>query len=355
MSRIVQYSPVIEKKYIRSVTKQLKSGWLGPGETTKKVEEELCKMTGNKYCVATTSGTSALIMAILSLNIPKDKIILLPAYTFIAPHNAAKFLGYKIRLIDVDPNTMCMDYGELLKIYSKHKNSIGAIIFVNHNSYAEGEYSKIVDFCNRYSTPIISDASQALGNIKAFKGTVSVISFSVPKIATCGQGGAVVTNDENIYLELKKIQDHGDDWRKDRIHKNLGVNFKFNDILASYLLPQLKDINKLIFKRDMIFSWYQIYLKKNIVTYGMDSTWMVIYKTKKIQQIIKELEENNIQSVQYYKPISWNPPYYTSELFVNSEKIYQEYLYLPSSLSLTKNQIKRICRIILKIENGQKN
>lgn len=350
MSRFIpQYGPYIKLKYIWSVIKQIYSGWIGSGKACELVEQELCKITNNKYCVSTTSGTTALVMAIKSLNIPKYKKILLPAYTFIAPHNAAKFLGYDIELVDIDKETLCMHRLKLSeKIKELGSDKVGAVIYVTHNG-CYNYLGNIKGICQNYNIPLIEDSSQSLGGKYGFIGDLSIVSFSVPKICTSGQGGAVLTQNKNLYNELKKIQDQGGNWRETKIHQFLGVNFKFNDILAAYLLPQLKNLKQLIKRRDNVFKEYRRYI--NLIDYGYDSTWMAIYQTKYAKEIIMALKKQNIQAVQYYKPINHNPPYKDDNIYPNAEQIYNTCVYLPSSLTLKKRDIKKICTIINEIES----
>jgi perosamine synthetase len=299
--------------------------------------------------VSTTSGTTALMMAIESLNLPKGSTILFPAYTFLAGANAARFMGYKVRLIDVNNKNYCMRFPD-----KKDLKDVSCIMFVNHNGY-DASGPSFYNFCKANKIKLIEDSSQCLGNRFCGKyGDVSVLSFSVPKLVTTGQGGAVLTDDEKLYKKLKEIRDHGDNWRKTRIHEKLGVNFKFNDILASYGLAQLKDFTNIKYKKELISCWYKQFLD----SYGenlnkgllWEVPWMFIYETKKADRIIEELQKSGIQAVKYYRPISDNPPYKTKRKFPVAERLGRELLYLPSSLHLKKREIKKICAIILNVE-----
>ena len=344
MRFIPQYEPCVTLNQAVDVFVQVKSGWVGPGKACVEFEERICDLSEAKYCVATTSGTTALIMAIQSLDLPKGSTIGFPAYTFLAGANAAKFLGYNVELIDIREETLCMNPKKI------DFTKLSALIFVNHNAYV-GEDIKITKMlCDTYKIPMIEDSSQALGMPGAgLTGDIGVFSFSVPKIVTTGQGGAIVTNNFDLARKCKQIRDHGDCWRNSRVHDNLGVNFKFNDILASYGNSQLKDLDNLLQKRKKVFDLYREHIK--IIDHGYESAWMALYKSKKSDTIIRQLTDNNIQSVKYYKPISWNQPYETDVAFPVAEKIYDQLVYLPSSLNLTKKEIKRICKIILEVEN----
>jgi len=350
---IPQYQPLIRRKDAKTVYKTIIKGKLGPGSETILMEEEIKKVTGAKYCVSTTSGTTALIMAIESLNLPKGSTILFPAYTFIAGANAARFMGYKVKLIDVNYNSMCMNPNCI-----KSLKNVSCIIFVDHNgSFGFYERESIRTICDKNNIAMIEDSAQCIGIKNAGrKGDIGIFSFSVPKLITGGQGGALITDNEKIYKKLLQIRDHGDNWRKDRIHKNIGVNFKFNDIQASYILSQLKDINWFLKKRKEIMCCYEydgVPLDNNGLYENDSGPWMAIYKTKKADKIIKELEKNKVQAVQYYRPINDNPPYKTKLEFATAKMLFEECVYLPSSLNLKRRQIKRICNIIKAVEDSE--
>src|SRR3990167_943090 len=356
-TEISQFTPWIRPIYALNTTKTIMSSFIGPGKEVEKFELNILKTIehSNEYCIATTSGTVALIMVIKALELKPGSTILFPAYTFLAGANAAKFLGYNIKLIDIDEDNLCMD-PKLVEKELKEIKNMSAIIYVNHNAYDGGtELGDINDLCIDYNIKLIQDAAQCIDVPIHLYGEMATYSFSVPKIVTTAQGGAVVTKDENIYNKLKQIRDHGDDnWKKTKLHTNLGVNFKFNDILASFGNSQFNHFNEIIKNKDNIFEWYRNHIK--IKDFFQERTWMVIYENSPIiiNKVKEQLKLNNIGSEQYYKPIHWNPPYKTEDSFPIAEKMYERLLYLPSSLTLNKSDVDRICSIIKKveIENG---
>ena len=114
---VPQFEPLIAQSYADDVHEQIMSGWIGPSKATQAFEEKLCEITGAKYCLSTTSGTTALLMALSALDLHPNSTILFPAYTFLAGANAARFLGHKVKLIDVNPETLCMDPNSLQEIF----------------------------------------------------------------------------------------------------------------------------------------------------------------------------------------------------------------------------------------------
>jgi perosamine synthetase len=351
---IPQFEPEVKKRYAKAVYRQIMSTWIGVGPATKAFEDKLKKITKAKHALSCSSGSSAILMAIHALNPPKGSTILFPNYTFIAGANAVKFLGYNVKFIDIKEDTLCMNPDLAEKYIKKNDSNIGigtlsqqasCVIFVNHNCYLGDDRYRIREICNRYKIPMIEDSAQCLGKDTAgLIGDVGIISFSTPKIIGTGQGGAVLTNDPKIADRCDQARDQGAGWRKTKIHEFIGTNFKFNDICASYGLAQLNEIDKIKKKKIKIFNWYREHIK--LLDFDQDFNWMAIYRTKNADKIIEALKENNIQAIKYYKPNSTQPSFQQKDECSVARKMYNELVYLPSSLTLRKKDIDRICKIV---------
>ncbi len=346
---IPQYAPVVRRRDIRAVVKQMKTGWVGPAEMTKQFESLLRLKCFTGYCFSTTSGTTAIMMALYGLDLPSGSTVLFPAYTFLAGANAARLMGFKVRLVDIKADTLCMNPDKI-----RFTKDVSCVMFVRHNGYGGADINKIQKMCQNRSIAFLEDAAQCIERIDPFPlasgADVTTISFSVPKLITTGQGGAVLTENKSIAKRCKEFRDHGSDWRKDRIHRAIGGNFKFNDILAAYGVSQLRDLEEIKKKRDRVFEWYRKHI--GLVDFDYSSTWMVIYRAKHPKELIEALSEHDIQAVQYYKPVNHSLPYKTRRKFPVAEQVARELVYLPSSLNLKKRDIQRICKILLEVENG---
>lgn len=338
---VPQFEPLITQSYADEVHKQIMSGWIGPGKATQSFEETICKITGAKYCLSTTSGTTAILMALSALDLPPESTVLFPSYTFLAGANAAKFLGHKVKLVDIKPETLCMNPNLV--------SEADVVIFVNHNGYVGQDVQRIRDLYE--GTPMIEDSSQCLGMPNGGRiGDMGILSFSVPKLVTTGQGGAVITDDESLYNRCRQIRDHGEDWRKTKIHDHLGVNFKFNDILAAYGLAQLNRLDTLLAERKRIFDTYRECI--DLIDFDYDSTWMVIYETENANEIVDALKKEAIQAVKYYRPLNHNSTFKNNWIYAEAEKIWNTHIYLPSSLVLQEETIHRVCEVIHRIDQS---
>lgn len=356
---IPQYEPWVRRRYIRAVARQLRSGYLGPGGTTAKLETWfLSRSEQGTAAMATTSGTAALMLAIHGLGLPASSTILFPAYTMLAGAHAARALGFKVRLVDINWRTLCMDLDQLMLTLANDQ-SVSAVIFVDHNGYAGDDAHATRNLCDGYRVRLIEDASQALGSYRAgHHGDAVTYSFSVPKLVTGGQGGLVVFRNAEDARRANELQDQGgSSWRSTRIHENLGLNLRYNDIQAAYVLAQLDDYGMLLDRRRQVWRWYTAAGVRDCLSPPtmLQPGWCMLYVHEQAAKLVEWLWNDQIQAAQYYKAVHRNPPFATDESFPVAERAEQSLVYLPSSLTLTYRDVRRVARSIHNFERYFKN
>ena len=362
MQKINWWEPDFSKIDTVMLKDVLSSNFINEGPITKKLENKISKILGCKYCSLTTSGTTAIFLAIKSLGIGLNDEILLPNFTFIATANAIKLSGAKPIFIDCDPETLCIDPK---KIEEKISPNTKAIIPV-HISGRASDMLKIKKISKKYDLKIIEDSAEAFmsknnGKYLGTLGNVGCFSLSPNKIISTGQGGIVVTNNSKIYKAIKRLKDQG---RLERgtggndIHKFEGYNFKFNDILATIGLRQLKEINLRLKKQIMNYKFY----KKNINSpfiklydFDVDShevpLWFdAIYTSKKNKKFFSYLKKNHIPIRKFWYPITSQKVFLENKDYKNTINISKNGFWLPSSFNLSKTQLKHICNIINQYE-----
>jgi perosamine synthetase len=341
---IPQYAPLIEPADCERVRSQVESTFVGSGKVVAEFERAVAAESGIRHCVATTSGTTALMLALLAVaDRSRPKKMLFPAYTFLAGANAARLAGFDVELVDVDPETLCMS-SRLLSEALERVGPVAAVMFVDHNAYVGPRRREIKETCDRFGVPLIEDSAQCFGMQLELVGHVGAYSFSVPKLVTTGQGGCVITNDDDVAAAVRNLIDHGGEWRETRIHRSLGGNFRFNDVLAALGLSQIERLDRLRALRKGVFDSYRARIP--VMDHGMESAWMVMYRTRDAASLAHSLVSRGIQAVQYYRPICHNPPYRTDRDYPEAEAAFREWLYLPSSLSLRPEEIAEICDAI---------
>ncbi len=239
------------------------------GPQTEELEKELCLYTGRKYCVSTSNGTDALLMPLMAKGIGEGDAVFVPAFTFFATAEVASFVGATPVFCDVDEDTFNMDPKSLEKqikrVLEEGKLKPKAVIAVDLFGQP-ADFTEMEPLCKKYGLFLIEDAAQgfggAIGSRKACSfGDVSATSFFPAKALGCyGDGGAVFTDDEEMYRLLVSIRVHGKGSFKYE-NVRIGLNARLDTLQAAILLPKLHEFDKETQHRNWAASRYAELLK----------------------------------------------------------------------------------------------
>ena len=361
MNRIILSKPLIDinntKKLFNTV---LKSTFVNEGKQTKKFEELICKFLNVKYAVTTTSGTTAIFLALKAAGIKNNDHVIVPNITFPATANAVKMAGGVPILVDVDPSNLLINEDALKKIITKKSKFIIPV----HVSGRGKNIKKIIKICKTNSIKVIEDAAEAFGS-KVFGkslgsfGLTGCFSFAPNKIITTGQGGVVVTNNKKIYKKLRVLKDQGrvgpTSGGEDN-YVSLGYNLKFTNLQSSLGLSQIKNIKWRINKLKKIHRFYLKNIKQNnnfkIIKFDLNKgeipLWTDVW-CKNRNKLFKYLKSYKIICRYYWKPLNISPVYFKSfNKFPNSKKLQKKMMWLPSSLNMKINEQRKVCDLINK-------
>lgn len=347
---ISQMEPWFDNAEAHAVYKYVKSGgWLTEYTKTQELEKMIADYTGVKYCIMTPNGTISLMIALMALGVGSGDEVIVPNLTMIATANAAAILGIKPVLVDVEPETLCLDLKKAERRLSKNTK---AVIYVAFNGRS-GDMEKIVKFCKSNNLFLIEDAAQALGSF--YKGThlgtfgdIGSFSFSVPKIITTGQGGALITNNGKLMNKIRKIKDFGRLSGGNDTHNDWGWNFKFTDLQAVVGIEQMKKLPWRARRKKEIFEGYRQGLKSvpqiNFLKTDLNQTtpWFIDIFTKNPDRLALYLKECEIGTRKIYPMISSQKIYrqeYLTKEFPISKRFSSRGLWLPSSSKLTNEQV----------------
>ena len=356
MKFINQIEPSIDENEVNHMTEYLQSGaWLTEFKKTSEFEDMIAEYVGSKYCCVVSNGTVSLAIALWAIGVTEGDEVLVPNYTMIATPNVVKLVGAKPVLVDVDFNTLCMDLVEAKKAVT---NKTKAIMVVSLNGRSP-DMKAYQEFCKKYDLILLEDSAQALGSFQDGKhlgtfGSIGSFSFSSPKIITTGQGGALVTDDEELYNKIKKIKDFGREKCGTDWHDIIGYNFKFTDLQAVIGIEQMKKLNYRVGRKKEIYNLYESELKgvvEFIPTSNETAPWFVDIYVNEPDNLYKYLKENNIGSRLVYPPINNQKIYRNDEKYSVSQYYCTSGLWLPSSITITDGEIKYICDIIKKYYN----
>ncbi len=234
--------PQIGEEEKQAVLEVLESGILAQGPRVQAFEEAFAEYCGVKYAIATSSGTTALHVALLAHGIgPGDEVITTP-FTFIASANAILYAGARPVFVDIDPATFNIAPDRIKAAITKRTKAIMPV----HLFGLPADMGPIMEIAERYGLIVIEDACQAhgaeyLGKRVGSFGT-GCFSFYPTKNITTGEGGMITTNDERVAEKCRIIRQHG--MRKRYYHDELGFNFRMTDIHAAIGLSQLQKLER---------------------------------------------------------------------------------------------------------------
>ncbi len=244
-----------------AVLKTLKSPFLTCGPKVKEFEQAICDYTGAKYCVAVNSATSGLHIAMLAAGVGAGDESITTPMTFLASANCARYCGADVKFADIDKDSANIDPNEIKKHITNKTKVIVPVHFAGQSCNME-EISKIAKENNLF---VIEDAAHAIGS--DYKNTkvgsckysdMTIFSFHPVKTITTCEGGAVTTNNEELYKKLLAYRSHGmhhkENWKYDMIE--LGYNYRMTDVQAALGVSQLKKLDKFKKRRREIVDYY---------------------------------------------------------------------------------------------------
>ena len=313
--------------------------------------------------MALNSGTSAIHLALILLNVKRSDVVLCPTFTFAATINPIKYLGAKPVFIDSEVNTwnMCP---VLLEKAIKDLLSVGkrpkAIILV-HLYGMPAMLDRIIKISNNYNIPIIEDNAEGLGSKYNKKplgsfGTFGVLSFNGNKIITTSGGGALISKNKNLINRARKLASQSKEDKPYYEHLEVGYNYRLSNVCAAIGLGQLETLNHKVKKKREINSYYRKKLAKNSEVEFINESegsfsnyWLTTIILKKNKLINREklrlyLEEANIESRPLWKPMHLQPIFKKCQSYLNgvAEDLFNNGLCLPSGTNLKDSDLQRI-------------
>ena len=364
------HEPDLKKEEINSLKNCIITNSVSSiGKFIKKFENEISKLTGAKYVVATNSGTSALHVSCILMNVQENTEVLVPSFTFVGTANAVKYCGAIPHFVDIEEEHFGINVEKLeiylKKITIKKKNicinkltgrKITAIMPVHIFGHIS-KIEKIKKLAKKFNLTVIEDAAEALGSYYKKKhagtfGDIGVLSFNGNKTITCGSGGAILTNDKATakrarhLISTAKVK-HGYKY----VHDQLGFNYRMPNLNAALGYSQIKRIKEILRKKRKLFLFYKKNFDKNrffkLVNEPENSKsnfWLqtiLIDKkySKSTKQVIKKLNDSKI----YVRPpweLMTNLSYFKNcpRMDVSiAKKICERIINIPSSSFLLKN------------------
>ncbi len=343
---------------IERVVNSIRNQNISQGKVTVEFERCLSEYLEVDHVVATSSGSTALALALMAVGVRPGDEVIVPNRTWIATAHAAHLLGAKVVLVDVEASRPILD---VKKVESLLTERTRAIIPVHMNGRSV-DMNSLQILAKRHNLAIIEDAAQAIGskNSSGFLGTqsdVGCFSLSVAKTIATGQGGFAVTNNKDLALKLRALRTHGVENVTDPGKWGLpGFNFRFTDIQASMGIEQLKRLPKRIQVLNSIYEMYLDGLGRTTlrpIEVNLAGGEIPVYNEFLLndrEELINELRSAGIETRPFYPDLD-KADYLgqNGRDFPNSRKYGVNGIYLPSgptqNIADIKTVIQKICAL----------
>ena len=368
----------IDDADIQAVVDVLKSDYLTCGPKITELEEKLCKLTGAKYAVVCSNGTAALHMACMAAGVePGDEVITTPI-TFAASANCALYCGAKPVFADINDKTYNIDPERVKAATTDKTKAVVAVDFTGQSV----ELDKLMAHCKENNIVLIEDGAHVIGT--KYKGQpngsiadMTTFSFHPVKTVTGGEGGAVMTNNEEYYQKLLLARSHGitrdtalmeeephGGWYYEQV--SLGYNYRMTDIQAGLLISQLDKLPMFSDRRKEIVAKYdeaflqipEIQVQEEIPESDTTRHLYILrirpeMLTINRREFFDALAAENIMCNVHYIPTYYFPHYqrlgYEKGICPNAEKLYDEMMSLPLYYGMTDKDVEDVITAVKKI------
>jgi len=364
---------------IRAVSDVLSGDYITCGPMVNELEKNLAKLGGAKYCVVVNSGTSALHCAAIAAGLKEGDEIITTPITFAASANCALYVGAKPVFADVNPETYNIDPDSIEKCITDKTRAVVAVDFTGQVV----EINRIREICDKHNLIFIEDAAHSIGTKYDGKPVGSLadmtcMSFHPVKTVTGGEGGAILTDDEDLYKKLVLAHTHGithdenqmemapheGPWCYEQI--SLGYNYRMTDFQAALLNSQLKKLDSFSKRRKEIVKKYneafadmpEIIVQKEIPESDTTRHLYIIRLNLDLlkctrREFFDSMSAENVQCQVHYVPVYFFPYYknmgYERGLCPNAEEIYKGIMSIPLYPKMSDEDVDDVIHAVKKI------
>ncbi|MEI8349045.1 MAG: DegT/DnrJ/EryC1/StrS family aminotransferase [Candidatus Omnitrophota bacterium] len=374
MKTIPVSEPLILGKELKYAQQAIESGWISSeGEFINRFEKDFAQYIGKKYAVAVNNGTNALILALRVLDLPKESEVIIPTFTIISCALSCIYNNLIPVFIDCDKRTQTMDVSKIEERISKKTKAIMPVHIYGHPA----DMNMVLKVAKKHNLCVIEDFAEAIGSLyKGRKcgsfGDINCTSFYGNKLITTGEGGMCLTDNKIFAEKLRRLRNLGFIPQERFVHYDLGFNFRITNVQSAIGCAQLERIEEHVKRKVWIANTYNRALnklqQKGFISLPVEETWAkntywmytIVLNEKfgvKAKEVIGKLRKKNIQARPFFYPLHLQPafkklPWYKKENLPVSEKLYEYGFYLPSGLTLKKEDIGRVSFALEEVLHG---
>jgi len=346
------------------VVDAIRSSWISSsGKYVNKFESMFAEICDSKAAVSVNNGTAALHLAVVALGLEPGDEVIIPSLTYVATANAVRYAQGVPVFVDVDPGTWCLDPDQIEAAVSPRTKGIIAVDLYGHPA----DMDRINQIATKLGLWVIEDSAES--HFARYKdrptgglADVTTFSFYGNKIVTCGEGGALTTNDSEVERRLRLLRNQGMDPNRRYFFPVVGYNYRLTNVACALLCAQLEKRERLIRRRREIFSRYRGHLQgvpglglQPVAPWAQITPWLYCVTVdaasfgRSRDEVIALLEQSRIETRPFFIPIHQLPPYSASQpadSFPETERLSASGFNLPTFTGMSDIQIDRICEIV---------
>lgn len=341
-----------------NMAKVLEHGQYIMGPEIGELESRLCEFTGAKHCITVASGTDALLLALMALDIKAGDEVITTPFTFISTGEVISLLGATPVFIDIESDTFNMDPSLIEAAITDKTKAIMPVSLYGQCA----NMTAINAIAAKYNLPVIEDAAQSLGATHHGKqscnlSTIGCTSFFPSKpLGGYGDGGACFTNDDALAAKIKSLRVHGQ--TKRYYHEYIGINGRMDTLQAAIVLAKLDIFPDEIRARHQVGEWYfEVFMNSDIITPRIRPENTSVYgqytvRVPNREEMIAGLKEQGIPTaVHYPRPLHLQPAYASMGLsegaFPVSEQLANEVMSLPMHPYMERGEVSYISQSVI--------
>ncbi|MFA5842613.1 MAG: DegT/DnrJ/EryC1/StrS family aminotransferase [Candidatus Gracilibacteria bacterium] len=356
---ILTAGPSISQKEIDYVLDALQNGWNEKlSEYIDRFEQEFARFIGVKHAWTTSSGTGALHLALLGCGIGEGDEVIIPEVTFAACPNVVVYTGAKPVFADIEEDSWCLDPKSVLRRITPKTKAIMPVHMYGNVS----DMDAINAIAKEHHLMVIEDACPSIGALYKGKRPGSLshaagFSFQGAKIMVTGQGGMMVTDDDEVFKRAQWLGSHGADGSIKFWHTAVGYKYYMSNIQAALGLAQLQRIDELVALKTQIFNWYKARLgnieglamntqpEKVTITYWMTSIVMKRDFGITRDELMGKMKERKIDTRPFFYPLSDFPHFEKTDNPMARQVAYNG-INLPCGVNLTEEKVDYVCKVL---------
>ena len=344
--------PDVGEEELAAVAEVVRTGQLTMGPKVEELERALAEAVGTAHAAVVSSGTAALHLALLALEIGPGDEVIVPAYTFPATANAVELCGARAVLADVDPDTFNLDVAAVAAAVTSRTRAVMAVHLFGRPVEWEALQTAVPQ-----EVLLVEDAAGALG--ASYRGTpcgalgiAGCLSFHPRKIVTTGEGGAVTTDEAALDAAVRRFRHHG--WRTLGDMPAPGFNYRLPDLLCAIGIPQVARLEELLAARERVAGWYAERLAHHVLVpsagEGDRHGWQAyVVQLDRRDEALEALRAAGIEAQIGTWALHRLEPYRDQGDFPGADRAFERALALPFATTTTEEEVERVAAVLTRL------